>query len=40
MYEDIYEEMIDAHIASPCENSVYMDLEGSEVEEQERFGLA
>ena len=33
MYDYIYEEMIDAHIASPRENPVYMDREGNEVEE-------
>ncbi len=37
MYEYIYEEMIDAHIASPCENPVYMDCEGNEMEESERL---
>ena len=40
MYEDIYEEMIDAHIALQHENPVYTDREGNEVEEHERFGLA
>ena len=40
MYDYIYEEMIDAHIASPHENPVYMDHEGNEVEESEKFGLA
>ncbi len=32
--------MIDAHIASPCENPEYMDREENAVEESERFGLA
>ena len=39
MYEYIYKEMIDAHIASPHVNPVYTDREGIEVEESERFGL-
>ena len=39
IYDYIYEEMIHAQIASPRENSVYMDCEGNEVEESERFGL-
>jgi hypothetical protein len=39
MYEYIYEEMFDAHIASPREKPVYKDHEGYEVEESERFGL-
>jgi hypothetical protein len=40
MYEYIYEEMVDAQIASPRENPVYMDRTGNEVEGSERFGLA
>ena len=40
MYECIYEEMIDAHVASRRENPVYTDREGNEVEEHERFGFA
>jgi len=39
MYEYIYEEMVDEHIASPRENPVYVDREGNEVEESERFGF-
>ena len=39
MYEYIYKEMINAHIASPCVNPVYTDQRGIEVEESERFGL-
>ncbi len=33
-------EMVDAHIASPRENPVFMDHKENEVEESERFGLA
>ena len=40
MYECIYNEMIDAHIDSPCANPVYTDREGIEVEESERFGCS
>ena len=40
MYEYIYDEMINANIASPRDNPVYTDREGNEVEESERFGLA
>ncbi len=39
MYEYIYEEMVNANIASPRDNPVYLDREGNEVEESERFGL-
>jgi hypothetical protein len=39
MYEYIYNEMVQANIASPRENPVYLDREGYEVGESERFGL-
>ena len=39
MCEYIYEEMIDALIASPREKPVYTDREGYEVKESEKFGL-
>jgi hypothetical protein len=39
MYEYIYDEMIDASIASPHENPVYTDREGNESEKNARFGL-
>lgn len=39
MYEYIYNEMIETHIASPLAHPVYMDHEGNEVEENERFGF-
>jgi hypothetical protein len=38
MCEYIYDEMINAHIASFWDNPVYMDQEENEVEESERFG--
>ena len=40
IFEYIYDEMINANIASPQDNPVYTDREGNEVEESERFGLA
>ena len=39
MYEYIYDEMVNANIASPQDNPIYLDREGNEVEESERFGL-
>jgi hypothetical protein len=34
------QKMVDAHIAPPHENPVFMDREGYDMEESDRFGLA